>query len=92
VFIPGPNRAGCRAGRRKHIRCRKFGGEWRVSDTAKAKSAKSTYLIYVLRSFLKQGANKVLFAIGNKNFSFSASEKAYFGRNYPLYGKDMEIW
>jgi hypothetical protein len=42
AFIPGFERSGIRAGLARWSHYREFGGEWRVSDTAKAKSAKST--------------------------------------------------
>ena len=49
-FIPEFEQSDMRAGSALCIRCRKFGGVWRVvvSDTAKAKSAKSTSFIYAL--------------------------------------------
>jgi hypothetical protein len=58
-----------------NLRRRKSGGEWRVSDTAKANSAKSTPLIYVLRSRLKQGTREALFAARAKILFIAASEK-----------------
>lgn len=47
AFIPGFERSGIRAGLARWSRYREFGGEWRVSDTAKAKSAKSTSPLYL---------------------------------------------
>jgi hypothetical protein len=42
AFVPGFERSGRRAAMGAMHPLSKFGGEWRVSDTAKAKSAKLT--------------------------------------------------
>jgi hypothetical protein len=47
VRFQGSNGAVGRAGSTQRIRYRKFGINWRVSDTAKAKSAKSTSPLYL---------------------------------------------
>jgi len=65
AFIPGFERSGIRAGLARWSRYREFGGEWRVSDTAKAKSAKSTSLLYALQLSCEQGADRFLFPITN---------------------------
>jgi hypothetical protein len=46
-------------------RCREFGGEWRVSDTAKAKSAKSANHLHTLQLSLEQGVERFLFSSTN---------------------------
>jgi hypothetical protein len=47
IRFQGSNGATGRAGSAQRIRYRKFGINWRVSDTAKAKSAKSTSSLYL---------------------------------------------
>jgi hypothetical protein len=46
-------------------RYREFGGEWRVSDTAKAKSAKSTSILCALQLSCEQGTTAILFSTMN---------------------------
>jgi hypothetical protein len=52
------NEVNSHAGSAQRIHYRKFGGLWRavVSDTAQAKSAKSTSFVYALDFSFKQGA------------------------------------
>jgi len=49
-----------RAGSAQGIRYRKFGGEWRVFETAKPISAKSTSSVYAPRLSFKQDVSAVL--------------------------------
>jgi len=63
----GFERSGTCAGLTPLCRYRKFGGEWRVSDTAKAKSAKSTSLLYALQLSCEQGTDEFVSGIELKN-------------------------
>jgi hypothetical protein len=76
AFIPGFERSGIRAELAQRSRYREFGGEWRVSDTAKAKTAKSTSYIYALQLSCEQGTERFYFQKRIKTRNFANKKSA----------------
>jgi hypothetical protein len=78
------NEANSRAGSAQRIHYRKFGGLWRavVSDTAQAKSAKSTSFVYALHLSFKQGAVPGFYFHAERKKVSIAASKASASRNF----------